>query len=381
MAQERRRAEINRFKRDPACRLFLSTDSGSVGLNLQAASAVVNVDLPWNPAKLEQRIARAWRNNQTRSVTVVNLVAEGTIEHSILHLLGQKQALADGVIDGQGDLATLKMPSGGGAFIERMQAMMDIPARGALRVISAEEAFVADLVERLGERALLVQERRGEDGRARLLVVLNTDAETLATEAARRQHRQIDNMQEIASLHKRGYSDAEIGQKIGVSASWVSMIVTLLERGEERLVVAVETGLIPISFAIDIARADHAEVQNVLMDAYAAGKIKGKKLVTVRRLLDQRVKRSKTVGDSGLGRKSSHRKITPADLMRLYQREAEKQRLLVKKSDYAQAKLLFIVEALKDLLADEAFTTLLRAERLDTMPRALTARIAGERLQ
>ena len=64
LAQERRRAEINRFKRDPACRLFLSTDSGSVGLNLQAASAVVNVDLPWNPAKLEQRIARAWRKNQ-----------------------------------------------------------------------------------------------------------------------------------------------------------------------------------------------------------------------------------------------------------------------------------------------------------------------------
>src|SRR5207249_11518855 len=55
-------------------RLFLSTDSGSVGLNLQVASAVVNVDLPWNPAKLEQRIARAWRKNQTRSVTVVNLV-------------------------------------------------------------------------------------------------------------------------------------------------------------------------------------------------------------------------------------------------------------------------------------------------------------------
>jgi SNF2 family DNA or RNA helicase len=57
--QQRRRAEIMRFKKDPACRLFLSTDSGSVGLNLQAASAVVNIDLPWNPAKLEQRIARA----------------------------------------------------------------------------------------------------------------------------------------------------------------------------------------------------------------------------------------------------------------------------------------------------------------------------------
>ena len=71
--QQRRRAEIVRFKQDPACRLFLSTDSGSVGLNLQVASAVVNVDLPWNPAKLEQRIARAWRKNQTRSVTVLCL--------------------------------------------------------------------------------------------------------------------------------------------------------------------------------------------------------------------------------------------------------------------------------------------------------------------
>ena len=102
--QQRRRAEIVRFKQDPACRLFLSTDSGSVGLNLQVASAVVNVDLPWNPAKLEQRIARAWRKNQTRSVTVVNLVCEDSIEHQILHLLGHKQALADGVLDGQGDL-------------------------------------------------------------------------------------------------------------------------------------------------------------------------------------------------------------------------------------------------------------------------------------
>jgi ParB family chromosome partitioning protein len=204
---------------------------------------------------------------------------------------------------------------------------------------------------------------------------------SLVENIARRQHRPIDIMQEIGSLHERGYSDAEIAQKIGVSANWVGMIVMLLERGEERLLVAVETGLIPVSFAIDIARADHAEVQNVLMDAYAAGKIKGKRLAAVRRLLDQRVKRSKAARDNALGRKSPHKKITPDDLMRLYQREAEKQRVLVKKSDYAQAKLLFVVEALKDLLSDEAFTTLLRAERLDTMPRALTARISREHLQ
>lgn len=201
---------------------------------------------------------------------------------------------------------------------------------------------------------------------------------SLVENIARRQHRPIDIMHEIGSLHERGYSDSEIAQKIGVTAAWVTMIVTLLEKGEERLVAAVETGLIPISLAIDIARADHSEVQNVLMDGYATGKIKGRKLGIIRRMLDQRMRRSKAVPANRLGVKSPPRKITAADLMRLYQREADKQRLLVKKADFVQTKLLFIVEALKDLLSDERFTILLRAEHLETMPRALTTRIAGE---
>lgn len=217
------------------------------------------------------------------------------------------------------------------------------------------------------------------------IVVEASEAEcfvmSLVENVARRQHRPIDLMHEIGSLHKRGYADAEIARKIGVTQSWVNMIVTLLNNGEERLVAAVETGLVPISLAVNIARADHSEVQNVLMDAYAAGNIKAKKLGAVRRMLDQRMKRSKGVRDNGLGNKNPTRKLTAADLMRLYQREAEKQRLLVKKSDYVQAKLLFVVEALKDLLSDETFMTLLRAERLDTMPRALIARIDGGSVQ
>jgi superfamily II DNA or RNA helicase len=183
--QERRRAEINRFKQDPACRLFLSTDSGSVGLNLQVASAVVNVDLPWNPAKLEQRIARAWRKNQTRSVTVVNLVCEGSIEHGILHLLGQKQALADGLLDGSGDLGALRMPSGRGALVERLQAVMTAGEAAAPRIVSAEEAVVEDLRRRHGERTLLIEAREGTDGRSGLLAVLDLAPDALAAEAKR----------------------------------------------------------------------------------------------------------------------------------------------------------------------------------------------------
>jgi superfamily II DNA or RNA helicase len=184
--QQRRRAEIHRFKQDPACRLFLSTDSGSVGLNLQVASAVVNVDLPWNPAKLEQRIARAWRKNQTRSVTVVNLVCENSIEHGILFLLGQKQALADGILDGRGDVDKLQMPSGRGAFIERMQAMMEAAERvAAPRLLSPDEVLAEDLRHRHGDRVLLVEARPGQDGRLRLLAVLDLEREALDAEGQR----------------------------------------------------------------------------------------------------------------------------------------------------------------------------------------------------
>ena len=181
--QRRRRAEITRFKEDPACRLFLSTDSGSVGLNLQVASAVVNVDLPWNPAKLEQRIARAWRKNQTRSVSVVNLVCEESIEHGIMHLLGAKQALADGVLDGRGDLDKLAMPSGRGAMIERMRAAMQ--AAETARIVPAEEAIAAELQQRHGERALLVEAHQRGDGGLSILAVLDLERDALAGEAVR----------------------------------------------------------------------------------------------------------------------------------------------------------------------------------------------------
>ncbi len=122
--QSKRREEINRFKNDPECRLFLSTDSGSVGLNLQAANIVINLDLPWNPAKLEQRIARAWRKHQTRSVQVINLVCQDSIEHRMLSLLAQKQNLAEGVLEGADDLKEMKLPSGRVAFMERMESLL-----------------------------------------------------------------------------------------------------------------------------------------------------------------------------------------------------------------------------------------------------------------
>jgi hypothetical protein len=97
---DKRRALIEQFRNDSQCRVFLSTDAGGVGLNLQHAATVVNMDLPWNPAVLEQRIARVHRMGQQRSVQVVNFVAQGTIEEGMLSILGFKRALFAGVLDG-----------------------------------------------------------------------------------------------------------------------------------------------------------------------------------------------------------------------------------------------------------------------------------------
>jgi hypothetical protein len=97
---EKRPALIHRFRDDPDCRVFLSTDAGSTGLNLQHASTLINMDLPWNPAILEQRIARIHRMGQTQPVRIVNFVAKGTIEEGMLSVLAFKRSLSAGILDG-----------------------------------------------------------------------------------------------------------------------------------------------------------------------------------------------------------------------------------------------------------------------------------------
>ncbi|WP_439629042.1 DEAD/DEAH box helicase [Gemmata sp.] len=98
-----RKEVLERFKTDPACAVFLSTDAGGTGLNLQVADTVVNLELPWNPAVLEQRIARVHRMGQSRPVRVVNFVTRGTIEEQVLRTLESKQGLFTGVFEGDAD--------------------------------------------------------------------------------------------------------------------------------------------------------------------------------------------------------------------------------------------------------------------------------------
>ena len=99
VASHKRKNLFDQFNNDADCRIFLSTDAGGVGLNLQAGSLLINMDLPWNPAVLEQRIGRIYRHGQKRNINIINLVAQHTIEHSMLGKLKFKTALSEGILD------------------------------------------------------------------------------------------------------------------------------------------------------------------------------------------------------------------------------------------------------------------------------------------
>ena len=182
--QRKRRAEIMLFKSDPDCRVFICSESGGVGLNLQNAGMVINCDLPWNPAKLEQRIARVWRKHQRRNVTVINLISEYTIEHRMLDTLAAKQGLAEGVLDNIGDLSKITMRRGADSFYKRLEQVMMTPEKRRkapyeMLPVERSAAFAADVREELKQHLVACEEHFPEDNNHSVIVtVVDRDCES-----------------------------------------------------------------------------------------------------------------------------------------------------------------------------------------------------------
>ncbi|MHA4807362.1 DEAD/DEAH box helicase [Flavitalea flava] len=141
------------FNNDPACKVFLSTDAGGVGLNLQAASNMINMDIPWNPAVLEQRIGRIHRMGQKKAISVTNLIAQGTIEQRLLSVLQFKTAIAAGILDNGEDSIFL----GEDRFSKFMQSVesitQEIPKEGSLFDVE-EQAEIAKVAVGKDELAI-----------------------------------------------------------------------------------------------------------------------------------------------------------------------------------------------------------------------------------
>lgn len=197
---------------------------------------------------------------------------------------------------------------------------------------------------------------------------------SLVENLARRHLTPLELVREVGVLRERGYGHAQIARKLGFSPEYIWSINLLLEKGEERLLDAVERGIIPHSVAAEIARADDADVQRALTDAYEAGQLPGSQILAIRRIVDDRNFIGKGIKSVRAGQRKSQ-PTTAAALVRAYQNEVERQRLLVKKAELTKGRLAFIVGAMSTLMAEQHFADLLRAEGLARLPQPIAERL------
>jgi ParB family chromosome partitioning protein len=187
---------------------------------------------------------------------------------------------------------------------------------------------------------------------------------------ARRRHWPLELVGDVLRL-SRNYDTNEIAAKVDLSIEHVRSILYLLKHGENSLIGAVERGLVPRTLAIQIAKASNAKLQGALLESYFNERHTSKEIATVRRIVEQRVRRA------GIKATIKDERLSPVALARVYRQEAYRHKLVAFKADITHARLLFIVNALRILLAERMFVRLLRDQSLDNLPLPILRRISA----
>jgi len=200
---------------------------------------------------------------------------------------------------------------------------------------------------------------------------------SLAENMARRNPAPGEVLNEVERLRKEGLTINEVSARIDVDTTTINGLLALKRAGEHRLLDAALNGRIPIGVAVEIARTDGIETQRELLKACESKQLTKSALRTIRRVMDRR----RLIGKQrGNGPRTPKTTTTSAEsLVNVFRRESQKQRLMVKKAQVCEVKLLFVVTALRKLMEDEHFVTLLRAEDLATMPKDIWLRITEKR--
>ena len=259
---------------------------------------------------------------------------------------------------------------------------------------------IVDNIRDIGlKKPITVTQREGEDGKPKYLLVcgegrlnafsllgedhvpalvVNVSDEdalimSLAENIARRGYRPLEILSDIEALRKRGHDADDITVKTGLSAKYVKDIVFLLDQGEVRLIEGVQRGTIPLTTALEIAKAkdDDEQLGEMLQEAYEDGQLKGKQVLEAKRLIEKR-------SEHGPNTRNGSRVKPPTtsySLVRTYQKEVDRQHKMVLKAEHAEQRILLVTQGLKKLFADDNFVNLLRAEGLDTLPAYLADRI------
>ncbi|WP_299939762.1 plasmid partitioning protein RepB C-terminal domain-containing protein [uncultured Microbulbifer sp.] len=193
----------------------------------------------------------------------------------------------------------------------------------------------------------------------------------LVENLARRKHTSLDLLKGIRVLMEKRYTPKQIAQKTGLTVEYVKPIVKLLKMGEERLLAAVESSQLPLDIAVKIS-ASPGEEQLALQEAYENGQLRGKKFYIARKIIEARRNRGKTLVDNSGRQNTAKKTMSGRDVLKLYKKEADRRRLLIKKAEFVNGQLHFIVEALRTLFREEEFVNLLEIEALMTLPKSIS---------
>jgi ParB family chromosome partitioning protein len=194
---------------------------------------------------------------------------------------------------------------------------------------------------------------------------------SLVENIARRRIRTLDQIQMIQWMKDQGNDSEDIARKTGVSEGYIKCVLRMLKNGEERLLEAVLHDRIPITIAIRISGSSDEESQRLLTEAYERKEVNQKSLTAFKRVIDQRRLFGRKYGprnQRGSGRS------TAESMVMAYRREAQRQKLLIKKAKLCETRLLSVSAIFKRLVMDEDYINLLRAEKLETMPKFLAER-------
>mgnify|MGYP000501191401 CR=1 FL=1 len=193
---------------------------------------------------------------------------------------------------------------------------------------------------------------------------------SLVENLARRQHRSTDLLKAIEVLQDAGHSAQEISEKTNLTIEYIREILKLLERGEERLILAVETGKMPLNLAVKIALSP-GEEQLALQEAYDSGLLKGNRLLRARKIIEDRRRRGKIINTRHRNKSLSYPRMTGQDVVNIFHKEVERKKALTRKADFVSTQLMFVGQAIKNLLEEDHFRLLLKSENIQTLPKPL----------
>lgn len=207
-------------------------------------------------------------------------------------------------------------------------------------------------------------------------ILKNVDAETghlmsLTENIARRNPRSVELLENIKQLKRDGLTDREIGERLGYTIGWVNGVISLLDKGEKKLLSAFEAGHIPLYLAVEISRSNDDEIQKSLTEALVEGKIKGSQINIIKRVIERRKKGDKGMMNKNYAQGRTARRYTPDELSDIYQKNADEHMNIQAKAKYVRETLLAVRELFKNLNSNQNFRTLLISNGITDMPECL----------